>query len=210
VDVPDYRQVEQRYLPLTSGQVASLGATYVALGHIHKPHVFAGTRGSYAGYPGSPEGLTIKETGDRFVALLEFDGGAPAVERLKVNRRTVSTENVSVDEMTGEQMLARIKREANEDLLLTCRLVGAPHEVPVPEYLMKRLPEQFFYQSIEDRTDIVNSTRIEEIAGENTIRGHFVQAMRHRIEAAGDEEERATLELALKLAFLELEKRSAA
>lgn len=210
VDVPDYQRVEQRYLPLSGAQLRGMGVDYVALGHIHRSHAYRDAQGLFASYPGSPEGLTAREVGDRYVALIEFDGGAPTLERVKVNKRTVVRDTVSVDDMTMAEMAGAIRNVAGTDMLLTASLTGSPRDVPSVENLVGQLRDRFFWVDIEDGTAMVNSLRIEEIAAENTIRGQFVRSMRGRIQAAEDDDTRVTLELALKFGFLELEKRSVA
>lgn len=210
VDVPDYQQVEQRYLPLRSEQLRALEVDYVALGHIHRAHLYQDARGLYACYPGSPEGLTAREVGERAVALIEFEGGAPRLEWLKVNQRTVGRKVLAVDDLGTEEMAALIGRYADPNLLLTAVLTGSPRDLPPTENLLGRLREAFFWLEIEDETVLVDAARVREMAAEQTIRGHFVRAMRERIVAADDADTRATLELALKLAVRELERRSVA
>jgi DNA repair exonuclease SbcCD nuclease subunit len=208
IDPPPGFRVEQRYFPLSQQAVIQPGMDYVALGHIHRQRIFQEDNRTVACYPGSPEGLDPTETGDRHVAVLDFDGGPPTLKLLKVNKREIRTESVDATSASLKEIAERLALKASRDLLLTARLTGAPNEVPDVEYIRKQLEDDFFWLDIDDATEMVRAQWVENISTEHTIRGMFVKTLRERIEAADTTGERATLELALKLGLVALQKRS--
>ncbi|HZS94864.1 MAG TPA: DNA repair exonuclease [Chloroflexota bacterium] len=219
VDPPEHYPAERRYYSLSRDALRASGMDYVALGHIHRPATFKDASGVFACYPGTPEGLDSTERGDRHVALLEFDGGAPRTEMIPVNARRVERWEIDVTDCDSAAIATKMRQLGSPDLLLTATLTGAPLEIPNLDGLQSEAGDAFFTLEIDDRTEMVRSKRIEELSAENTIRGFFIRALRERIEAATAgrvpsgypaTEERATLELALKLGMIELEKESAA
>jgi len=204
VDPPEHFAVERRYYPLGRERLRDSGLNYVALGHIHRQETFRDAGRIYACYPGSPEGLDMTERGRRYVALLDF-AGSPQLDLLPVNARTVEQWEVDVTGCGRAGMAERLRSLTDPNGLVTAVLTGAPDDVPDLDALRAEMSGDFFALDLEDRTEMVRSQRIEELLTENTIRGYFVSALRDRIAAARGEE-RDTLELALKLGLIELER----
>jgi DNA repair exonuclease SbcCD nuclease subunit len=208
VDPPAHFPVQQRYYPLDSQELRASGLHFTALGHVHRGKSFEHQGRVFALYPGSPEGLDASETGPRHAALLDFDGGAPRVELIPVNKREVRTIVLDVTDCSETEVAQQVARQASLELLATVKLRGHPRDLPNVELLQGQLERDFFSLQLHDETEIVASQWVEAIAGENTIRGLFVRRLRERIVAAQDETERATLNLALKLGLSALHKRS--
>lgn len=200
----------QHYFPIDSADIFASGVSYVALGHNHTRQQMSGRNGAIACYPGSPEGLDANEVGPRSVALVEFGDGPAELSWLEVNRRQVVNAVVDTTDCTADEVMEKLLELSGEDVMLTARLTGVPLE-PLDEYALHRtVADAFFWFGTRDETTLSSSPFAQSVAGENTIRGHFVGTLQRRIQSTRDAEERATLERALKLGLRSLQRSSAA
>jgi DNA repair protein SbcD/Mre11 len=198
------------YFPVDSAELFSSGVSYVALGHNHSRQQIHGRNGAFACYPGSPEGLDTSEGGPRYVALVEFGDGTPEVSFLQVNRRQVVSTIVDTTDCGVDDVLEKLLDLSGDDIMLTALLSGAPLEMLDEHALTHTVTDSFFWIEIRDETTLSSSPFARSVAGENTIRGHFVGTLQRRIRSTRDAEERAALERALKLGLCSLQKSSAA
>jgi exonuclease SbcD len=201
--------VADRYLPLSSAQLASTGLNYVALGHIHRFRTFNDSSRGFAAQPGSPEPLALDETGPRSVSLVTIADGSVRIERQPVGVRHAAREQVDCDGLTHAEIVERLNRMADPACILDAVLIGAPDENIDVEAIEREVAAGFCYLSLSDRTEVVDSAFARSIEHEQTIRGRFVRTLRERARLAASDEERATTELALKRGLLALAKRSA-
>ncbi|HEX6509167.1 MAG TPA: exonuclease SbcCD subunit D [Chloroflexota bacterium] len=200
----------EHYFPVGSAELLASGMTYVALGHNHTRQQLPPRGAISACYPGSPEGLDATETGPRYVALLEFDDGPPEVSFLQVNRREVVNAEVDTTGCGAEEVLEKLLALAGDDVVLTAHLTGSSDEMLDPHDLTRMIDDSFFWVEVQDETTLSSSPFAAAVAGENTIRGHFVGTLQRRINGTGDAQERAALERALKLGLQALQRSSAA
>ncbi len=208
VDPPAAFPVAERYLPLRSAQLAATRLDFVALGHIHRSRDFGGPAGIFASQPGSPEPLALDETGPRTLNLITFDDGACRVERIPVGIRQARREQIDCNLLPANQVVARLSEMADESCILEAILTGSPDEPLDADAIQREAASSFCYLAVRDRTAVVDSAFARSIEHEQTIRGRFVRALRARSRLASDDEERATIELALKQGLLVLAKRS--
>lgn len=189
-----------RDIPLRPDELANTGMDYVALGHFHsfRRYRFGDV---VATYPGTLEGRTFAELGDRYLVIVEFDAGTVTNKKVKFNRRTLEVQevNLGTQGIAGNEDLARvIETAASEDTLLRVVLRGTADFVPDLDYLRGRLGDRFFHLEIQDRSQIFGSPATAVLAEEPTVRGIFIRNMLARIEQAGGRD-REVAELALKL-----------
>lgn len=201
--------VADRYLPLTSADLATTGLDYIALGHLHAPRTIKAGTSCVAAYPGSPEPLDRNETGQRSVTLITFSGGPPEIETIPCGKRIARRETIDTTGLTEEEITERIVAMQDERLILTTELTGAPQEIPDPGTLEAALAHHFCFLSVTDRTSVVDSAYVQRIEHEYTIRGEFVRQMRDRITSASSDHDREIAELALQLGLIQLQRRSA-
>jgi DNA repair protein SbcD/Mre11 len=209
VDPPPEFKTEDRYLPITTGELRESGLDYVALGHIHRSRAFNAGGPGMAAYPGSPEPLDMSETGPRSINLLTFGGDSPSLETIPCGFRTASRETIDCTNLGQEEIAERIASCAGDDVILSVVLTGAPLEFPDTEALRSRLAGRFCYLSVSDGTSVVETGFVQQIEHERTIRGQFVQRLREQIAAAESDREREQAELALRVGLIALQKRSA-
>jgi DNA repair protein SbcD/Mre11 len=200
--------VADRYLPLTSTDLATTELDYIALGHLHSARTIKVGSSGVAAYPGSPEPLDSGELGQRSVTLITFSGGPPEIEMIPCGKRTATREVIDTTGLTENEIVEQIARLQDERIILTAELTGAPQDIPDTKELATRLASHFCHLIVTDRTTVVDSGYVRRIENENTIRGGFVRQLRARIASAEDEQEREIAELALQLGLIQLERRS--
>jgi DNA repair protein SbcD/Mre11 len=202
-------EVAERYLPLSSADLATTGLDYIALGHLHRARVINSGQSGLAAYPGSPEPLHIAETGSRSVTLVTFSGGPPEISTIPCGRRIASREAIDTTGLSPENIAEQIARLSDDNSILTAELTGAPQEMIDPEALTGRLAHRFCYLTVVDQTSVVDSGYVRRIEHEHTIRGEFVRRLRDQITNAETEHDRRVAELALQVGLIQLERRSA-
>jgi DNA repair exonuclease SbcCD nuclease subunit len=210
VDGPGAPVGAQHYFPVDSAELFSSGVSYIALGHLHERRQIPGRDGALACYPGSPEGLDTTEEGARYVALVEVGEGPPEVSFLEVNRRRIVNATLDTTDCSADGVLNKLCDLAGDDVMLTALLTGTPLEMLDEHALVHSVADTFFSIEARDETTLSSSPFIHSVAGENTIRGHFVETLERRISGTRDAEERAALERALKLGLRSLQRSSAA
>ncbi len=192
----------QPYAPLPLAKLEELGMDYVALGHIHKPHQFLHpqTAFPFAAYPGSPEGLTIKETGERHVIYGQIDAnGRVQLSHLPVSTRQIRRLSVTLEGVeTAEAMLKRVEAVlAHEpvDNLLYVTLEGqrASHLTPSLDLLHAHFRSHFHLQ-FSDLT--YPDIDVERFIRENGLIGRWLAKLQEAVRGAANEAEQEVAQLA--------------
>ena len=192
-----------KYHPFSLDDVSDLNASYVALGHYHRFNRIS-TDGTTACYPGTPEGISFDapETEDRFVVLGWIDGEEVRIEPLKINRRTMRSEELDCTTFeTDTGLLDALRKLCDPTTLLRVRLTGSPHSdvEPALSTLADRFRESCFHFAV-DAGGVALPTDLP--ADDRTIRGRFCAHMLDQIESAADEERKRLLRRALDLGLV--------
>lgn len=207
---------DERYHPFRPGDLASLGADYIALGHIHKQGVVYEEDGRViARYSGSPEALSFGEPGAHGVYVGSISKQVNSLEFVPTGRREFITLDVDVTGATTPEELveAVLFADANERRLTHCyriNLTGtveAELTVDLP-VLQERLAPHFYLVRLLDQTQ--HDYDLGAIARERTARGLFVQRLLSLEEAADSEVERARIQRALQLGLAAFQERGGA
>lgn len=173
------------------------GFTLCLAGHIH-----AASDEQAVIYPGSPEPLGWGEQGRHCVALVTIDAGGANVELLDVNSHRY--EQLAVDcqgcehgAECGERLTEATRGLAGSDRHVRATLQGeVSRECRVDaDQLREENQERFAELQVVDETHLAFD--LEALAEQPSATGHFVKAVRERIEAEADPAERRVLELAL-------------
>jgi DNA repair exonuclease SbcCD nuclease subunit len=198
----------ERYLPLSSAELAATGLDYIALGHIHRHHVYNEGRAGHASQPGSPEPLAIDEFGPRSVNLLRFDvDGPPRIERIEIGERRARRIEIDCTGLETATIIEQLQRQSDPRLIAEVVLTGTPDDIINSDAISGAAAPMFFHLTLRDRTEVANAAFARAIEHEKTIRGAFVRTLRARAETASADE-RATIELALKRGLIALHRRS--
>ncbi len=101
----------ERYAPCGTSDLEGKGYDYWALGHIHKREIF-GTNPP-ACYPGSLQGLTRRETGEKGVVVVEVESGMPPSIDFR-STAPVTREEIHVDVGSAGTVAALRERVLSE------------------------------------------------------------------------------------------------
>jgi len=212
LDTARYGDLYDRDVPLRLAHLEQSGMDYVALGHLHA------YQEHHAGaipvvYPGTLEGrrFTPAEEGDRYILTVSLDKGSqPRLDRIRWNARTMQTVQLNLDREMVEneaQLISLIRsRYGATDRLLRLQLSGTPSFIVDVDSIKSNLASDFFWIDVEDNTDFFDSALAEAWASEDTIRGLYVRRLQEKLAAACDEQQRRTVEMALKLGIQALSK----
>lgn len=104
------------YAPFSIDELDNKAFDYWALGHIHKRMQLASPLPAW--YPGSTQGLSVKETGEKGVSLVELDGRGAHVRFLPTadilwGKKEISLKTISADAL--ETAVAHLKEEERRD-----------------------------------------------------------------------------------------------
>lgn len=113
---------ESPYAPVTEPELFATPVDYWLLGHIHKPQTFS-SGGKRADYPGSPQALSPKETGEHGVLLIEvaskFDIHVQHIplSPVRYEQHTVNLTGVDADQIRSAVMNQITDAPESHDLL---------------------------------------------------------------------------------------------
>ena len=93
------------YCPITEGQIAASGLTYLALGHIHACSGLRSAGRTCYAYPGCMEGRGFDETGEKGALVVQASPGQVEAAFVPLSRRRY--ERLTVD-VTGKEPLAAV------------------------------------------------------------------------------------------------------
>jgi DNA repair exonuclease SbcCD nuclease subunit len=196
-------------LRLTDEGLASLEVDYIALGDYHRfrpPGGFAAGKVP-ACYCGSFAATDLTELGPRGYVVAELEHGvAPRValhssgvtEVVDLGRLDVSGQ----DGVAGvvDAIAARVPDES----IPVVTLEGQAAFRLDAELIVNGLRERYGCAKVADRSFYFSSTRLSEIAEQDTVAGHVVRLGRRRIEEAGDARARRIADRALRIALGQL------
>jgi DNA repair exonuclease SbcCD nuclease subunit len=200
---PDFADAE---LSATLSVLSATNLDYIALGHYHN---FSQQRedGVTIVYPGTLEGRTFRETGERYLVTVTFTKEGPIVQRTPFNARTVRTETLDLDTAPVEDfdaLCSTIEAMADEDAIVELTIQGDAEFSVDAGSIEDMLLERFFYLKVVDKTRLYSARWVEQFRNERTVRGVFVRKMLDRIEKASTDDEKAVLDMALKYGLSEL------
>ena len=195
---------DSHYRPIPLQQIAKSGLDYLALGHIHAySGVLTAENTAYA-YPGCPEGRGFDELGDKGFLTGEVDKGSVKLRFVPFAQRRY--EIVTVD-VTDREPLAAVQSAlppATERDIYRILLAGETDGSIDTAALTQELAQHFYALEVRDRTTVRRD--IWDGCGEDSLRGLFLQKMREKYDAAG-EEERQTIQRAVRFTLSAMENR---
>jgi DNA repair exonuclease SbcCD nuclease subunit len=209
VDFSPHWKIGRNALRLPVEELAALDCDYVALGDYHgfrPPERFG--EGVRACYPGSFAGLDATETGPRGYVVAELEPGrAPRVlHRPSAVPHLAEVGDVDVGGAGDqEDVMRRIGERVEPGTLPLVRLTGIPDFPLDSDVIAGRLVERYGFARVIDSSTWYANARLDRIAEEDTVAAHLVRLARGRIEAAADDDARAVLERALRVALRALE-----
>ena len=191
-----------RYGSISREDIAQSGLTYLALGHIHACSGLQREGNTYWAYPGCTEGRGFDELGDKGVLAGTVEPGRAELRFVPLCRRRY---HILETDVTG-----RGPREALEAALPPaedlCRIIftGEAEGIDLAA-LETAFRDRVYALELRDKTRPAQSLWAR--AGEDTLRGLFLQEMRYRYDAAPSEAEREKVVRAVRFGLAAIEGR---
>ena len=196
---------DSQYGPVAAAQLAASGLRYAALGHYHQ---FGGVQragGTFWAYPGCVQGRGFDELGEKGVLAGWVD---PSGVELRFVPLEGSRYHILQVDVTGREPLAALEaalpETAERDF---CRLtLTGEAEAPGVDLTALEKALKGRCRSLELRDQTRTAEDVWSRAGEDSLRGMFLQALTERYDAAGAQEKEDIL-WAVKFGLAALEGR---
>lgn len=186
-------QPNSLYNPISPQQIAASGLDYLALGHVHSQQIEKAGKTLWA-YPGCFMGRGFDECGPKGVIKAELSETGCRAEFIPLDVRRYEILSLEAGDAPYDAILAALPEDARKHC---CRIVLTGESEPFScEALERQLAERFYSLSLRDRT--VPKRRLWEAAGEDSLRGLFLQDLKAQFDAA-DEDEKKKLAMAAQL-----------
>ncbi len=203
-----------RYAPVSREDIASFGADYAALGHIHNPGEIEKAGECTFAYSGCPEGRSFDETGYKGAVIVDID---PETKEVSANRKIFSRGHYEIEnvDVTGAEsdldVIGAIEKKIKEkgycsDTSLRAVLVGevAPSYIPVAAAIEEGVDGLYL---IEIRDTTLPIYGCESLESDMTVRGELWRVLKEKM-SRGTNEERETAILAFRYALAALDGRT--
>ena len=194
------------YDPITKEEIAGSGLTYLALGHIHQASGLQRQGNTFYAYPGCPEGRGFDELGEKGVLLVEAEMGKVTAEFVPLCRRRYEVVTVDVTDADPRQRLEAAVAPFSVADILRVVFTGETGEAGVDlPALETAFAHRFYSLELRDRTRV--GADIWKRAGEDSLRGLFLQDLRRQYEAADSEAEREKIVRAVRFGLAAMDGR---
>ncbi len=192
------------YNPITEADIANSGLDYLALGHVHSFSGIQKAGNTFYAYSGCPEGRGFDETGEKGVLIGTVGKGSCDMRFVPIGGRKYEILSVDLSEAAdaAEAILAALPRDSGRDIykiILQGEYDGDLDLNLLSEAVAGRLYAVRFKDNTRIRRDIW------EKSGEDTLKGLFLRILRGKYDAAGTDEERERIVLAVRYGLSALE-----
>ena len=170
------------YNPISEQEILNSGLDYLALGHVHKRELMKLGKTTVAN-PGCAMGRGFDETGPKGVLYAELDGEDCRVEFVELGGRIYEDLTVRVEEDPLNAVEAVLPEHTERDIY-RITLTGTCTAGAV-EVAREALAPRFFALELVDRT--LPPRALWQDAGEDSLKGVFLQKLKSCYDAAGDE-----------------------
>ncbi|MCI9445011.1 MAG: DNA repair exonuclease [Oscillospiraceae bacterium] len=202
----DVGSPSSRYGPITREQIARSKADYVALGHVHQYSGPQRDGDTCWAYPGCPEGRGFDELGDKGVLVGRVASGGTKLRFVPLCKRRYWILEADVTDTSPREALESVMPDtAGQDVcrvLFTGEADGQGVEL---DMVASMFEDRFYALELRDRTRPAQS--LWEKAGENSLRGLFLQEMKIKYDAAKDDAAREQVTMAVRFGLAALEGR---
>ena len=182
--------------PITDEDLAASGIDYAALGHNHTASGLRRSGGCSYAWPGCPQGHGFDECGERGVYVVTLSPEGCSLRPVSIAVRQYRTLELDI---TGKDPLLLIHTSLPDDSVrdvYRITLTGESALAPDLRKLHQNLDEMFFSLQLKDRTRLPEE--IWTTAGNDSLRGLFLDKLRTLQEAAQTDAEKQRLEQAAR------------
>ena len=196
-----------RYDPITEAEIAESGLSYLALGHIHRRTQPLRCGGTTAAWPGCPEGRGFDELGEKgFYAGECGEDGKISLTFVPFARHRYELAQVDItDQEPAQAVIAALPADPSADLYrvtLTGQTDGGGVDLSA---LTGALEDRFYALELRDETRVREDVWAR--AEEDSLRGLFLRELRQKLDGAATEEERETVQRAVRFGLAALDHR---
>ena len=192
------------YNPMTEAELAASGFDYAALGHVHTYSGLHRAGDTFYAWPGCAEGRGFDETGEKGVLIATVSRGHAETEFVPLGGRRY--EKLAVD-VTGRNALAAIRTELPPGAaqhIFRITLTGECDRAPNLTQLRAALEGHVFAMQLRDETRLKRD--VWAMAGEDTLRGLFLAALKQEYDAAENSETRELVTMAARWGLAALDR----
>lgn len=211
------------YNPIEEEDIYNSGLDYLALGHIHKFSGIQRKGNTYWSYCGCPEGRGFDELGPKGIVIGELGKGYVKLDFQEICKRRLHELEVDI---TGVENYDDILLEINKKLglhkeegdkseilddirkdIYKIVLKGEIDEEFIinKPVLQEKLKESFYYVKLVDSTEV--KIDYQALSEEFNLKGIFVKKLLEKMKLTDNEDEKATLRLALRMGLEALDYR---
>ena len=196
---------ETACFPFSRQDLHNCGADYIALGHYHTCY-FIPDNQPIAAYPGSPQGMSFSDLGERHVIVGELTKDENQLRKVQVNRReyrdvTWDCTGCTTRDEVLDGLRQLIDSQGLNEHILRIRLTGTSSpEIDMDLLSMGETLSEHCFQAM-----LVNETSLkwdlEALRSQQNVRGEFVRQIENIMEGAAEEEidhYRATMDYGLQ------------
>ena len=194
-----------QYDPITEDEIAASKLDYIALGHVHQGSGLKKAGDTYYSWPGCPEGRGFDELGEKFLSLVALADGQCRLVPVSVARRKYEILPVALGEEDALKAIEAVLPEETKDDVYRIILHGETDTAPDIAMLKTELEDRFFSLQLRDET--VLRRDVWEKAGEDSLRGLFLQKLRAMLDATADENEKEKIVMAARWGLAALDRR---
>ena len=179
------------YNPMSEAELAASGFDYAALGHVHTCSGLRRAGNTFYAWPGCAEGRGFDETGEKGVLIADVSRAHAEATFVPLGGRRY--EKLTVD-VTGRDPLAAVRTELPQGAaqhIYRITLTGVRDRAPNLTQLRAGLEGRVFAMQLRDETQLRRD--VWASAGEDTLRGLFLAALKRDYDAAETDEARERL-----------------
>lgn len=192
------------YGSISQEEIARSGLDYLALGHVHQCSVQGQGSARWA-YPGCPEGRGFDELGDKGILVGTVETGGAQLRFLPMCGRHYHILKADVTDRTVRQALESTLAAASAEDICRVILTGETGEEGIDLAALEReFGGRYYALQLRDETRVAQD--IWARAGEDSLRGLFLQELRRRYDAA-DPQEQKKIDLAVRFGLAALDGR---
>ncbi len=178
-------QAASAYNPISSSDIAASGLDYLALGHVHSASVqrFGKTTCAFCG---CLMGRGFDECGQKGVLRVTVSKTGCRTEPVPLAPWKYEILPVEIGENALSSILAALPENTENDCYRI--VLTGECEPPALSELERALAPRFYSLSLRDRTRA--KTALWAGAGEDTLRGHFLETLKEKYDRANEDEQR--------------------
>ena len=192
------------YNPMTEAELAHSGFDYAALGHVHACSGLRRAGDTFYAWPGCAEGRGFDETGEKGVLLATVSRGHVETEFVPLGGRRYEKLTADVAGQDALEAVRALLPPGAAQHIFRITLTGECDRAPNLTRLRAALEGQVFALQLRDETRLKRD--VWAMAGDDTLRGLFLAALKTEYDAADSDQKREQLTQAARWGLAALDR----